>query len=102
MRGLSFLNDVFKFKNIITIKRNSHAHIEIETSGYIMTTVEAIKDMFRNFGADIISIEVSKQSTEKTRIRFKVNLDDELDINEILAEIIAFDEVNKAELIEHK
>ena len=56
--------------------------------------------MFRNFGADIISIEVSKQSTEKTRIRFKVNLDDELDINEILAEIIAFDEVNKAELIE--
>lgn len=67
-----------------------------------MTTVEAIKDMFRNFGADIISIEVSKQSTEKTRIRFKVNLDDELDINEILAEIIAFDEVNKAELIEHK
>ena len=97
-----FLNDVFKFKNIITIKRNSHAHIEIETSGYIMTTVEAIKDMFRNFGADIISIEVSKKKTKKTRIRFKVNLDDELDINEILAEIIAFDEVNKAELIEHK
>lgn len=97
-----FLNDVFKFKKIITIKRNSHAHIEVEICGAIMPTVESIKDMFRNFGADIISIEVGKKSIEKTRVRFKVNLDDELDINEILAEIIAVDEVLKTELIEHK
>lgn len=97
-----FLNDVFKFKNIIRIKRNSHAHIEVEVCGAIMPTVESIKDMFRNFGADIISIEVGKKSIEKTRVRFKVNLDDELDINEILAEIIAVDEVLKTELIEHK
>lgn len=97
-----FLNDVFKFKKIITIKRNSHAHIEVEICGAIMPTVEFIKDMFRNFGADIISIEVGKKSIEKTRVRFKVNLDDELDINEILAEIIAVDEVLKTELIEHK
>ena len=58
----AFLNDIFKIKNLITISRNSHAHIEVRISENISVTVESIKDMIRNVGGDIVSIEMQKRS----------------------------------------
>ena len=98
----AFLNDIFRIKNLITISRNSHAHIEVGISGNISATVEAIKDMIRNSGGDIVSIEMQKRSKgEGIRLRFKINLDDELDISDILTEIMCINEVQKVDLIEH-
>lgn len=98
----AFLNDIFRIKNLITISRNSHAHIEVGISGNISATVEAIKDMIRNAGGDIVSIEMQKRSKgEGVRLRFKINLDDELDISDILTDIMCINEVEKVELIEH-
>ena len=57
----AFLNDIFKIKNLITISRNSHAHIEVRISENISVTVESIKDMIRNVGGDILSIEMQKR-----------------------------------------
>ena len=98
----AFLNDIFRIKNLITISRNSHAHIEVRISENISVTVEAIKDMIRNAGGDIVSIEMQKRSNgEGVRLRFKINLDDELDISDILTDIMCINEVEKVDLIEH-
>ena len=98
----AFLNDIFKIKNLITISRNSHAHIEVRISENISVTVESIKDMIRNAGGDIVSIEMQKRSKgEGVRLRFKINLDDELDISDILTDIMCINEVEKVDLIEH-
>ena len=98
----AFLNDIFRIKNLITISRNSHAHIEVRISENISVTVEAIKDMIRNVGGDIVSIEMQKRSKgEGVRLRFKINLDDELDISDILTDIMCINEVEKVDLIEH-
>lgn len=98
----AFLNDVFKIKNLITISRNSHAHIEVRIRENISPTVEVIKDMIRSAGGDIVSIEMQKRSNgEGVRLRFKINLDDELDISDILADVMCINEVEKVDLIEH-
>lgn len=98
----AFLNDIFRIKNLITISRNSHAHIEVRISENISPTVEVIKDMIRSSGGDIVSIEMQKRSNgEGVRLRFKINLDDELDISDILTDIMCINEVEKVDLIEH-
>ena len=98
----AFLNDVFKIKNLISISKNSHAHIEVGINGNISVTVEAIKDMIRSTGGDIVSIEMQKKSnSERVRLRFKINIDDELDISDILTDIMCINEVEKVDLIEH-
>ena len=98
----AFLNDIFRIKNLITISRNSHAHIEVRISENISVTVEVIKDMIRSAGGDIVSIEMQKRSNgEGVRLRFKINLDDELDISDILTDIMCINEVEKVDLIEH-
>lgn len=98
----AFLNDIFRIKNLITIYRNSHAHIEVRISENISSTVEVIKDMIRSAGGDIVSIEMQKRSNgEGVRLRFKINLDDELDISDILTDIMCINEVEKVDLIEH-
>lgn len=98
----AFLNDIFRIKNLITISKNSHAHIEVRISENISPTVEVIKDMIRSAGGDIVSIEMQKRSNgEGVRLRFKINLDDELDISDILADIMCINEVEKVDLIEH-
>ena len=98
----AFLNDIFRIKNLITISRNSHAHIEVRISENISPTVEVIKYMIRSAGGDIVSIEMQKRSNgEGVRLRFKINLDDELDISDILTDIMCINEVEKVDLIEH-
>lgn len=98
----AFLNDVFKIKNLVSISRNSQAHIEVCIYGNISNTVEGIKDMIRSAGGDILSIEMKrKPNNEMVRLRFKVNLDDELDISDMLTDIMSVNEVDKVELIEH-
>ncbi len=55
-----------------------------------------------DFGGDIVSIEMQKRSKgEGVRLRFKINLDDELDISDILTDIMCINEVEKVDLIEH-
>lgn len=98
----AFLNDVFKIKNFISKSRNMHAHIEVGINGNISSTVEGIKDLIRGIGGDIVSIEMQKKSNgEGVRVRFKINIDDEIDISDILTDIMSIGEVDKVELIEH-
>ena len=61
----AFLNDVFKIKNLVSISRNSPVHIHVGMNGNITTTVEAVKDMIRSTGGDIISIEMQKRSNSE-------------------------------------
>ena len=98
----AFLNDIFKIKKLIIIKKNSHAHIEVGINGNIAISVENIKEMIRSSGADIISIEMRKEAEKRVNLRFKINLDDELDISDVLTDIVSIDEVDKVELIEHQ
>lgn len=97
----TFLNDIFKLKKMVITKKNSHAHIEVDIKGDITLIIDTVKDMLRNFGADIQSIEVKKITTENAKVMFKIKLDDELDINDILSDIVSVEEVNKVGLIEH-
>lgn len=98
----AFLNDIFKIKNLVSISRNSHAHIEVGIKGNISASVEGVKDIIINAGGDIVSIEMKKTSNDDgVRLRFKINIDDEVDLSDILTEIMIINEVDKVEVIEH-
>ena len=83
-----FLTDIFRLKKIMSIKRNSYVFIEVELTGGLKIA-----------GVCIVSIETRKVSIDKAKIILKLNVDDEVDINDILSEITYIDEVSKVEFI---
>lgn len=95
-----FLTDLFKLKKTISVSKSANTTIGVEVSEKIYVSTEIIKDIIRGFGADILSIEVNKEANKKTRMQFKIYLDDEMDINDLLSEIASIKEVDKTDLIE--
>ena len=91
-----FLTDIFRLKKI---KRNSHVFIELDLTGDTVVSMEKVRDGLKIAGVCIISIETKKVSIDKAKIILKLNVDDEVDINDILSEITYIDEVTKVEVI---
>ena len=60
---------------------------------------QEVRDGLKIAGVCIISIETKKVSIDKAKIILKLNVDDEVDINDILSEITYIDEVTKVEVI---
>ena len=94
-----FLTDIFRLKKIMSIKRNSYVFIEVELTGDTAVSMEKVRDGLKIAGVCIISIETRKVSIDKAKIILKLNVDDEVDINDILSEITYIDEVSKVEFI---
>lgn len=94
-----FLTDIFRLKKIKSIKRNSHVFIELDLTGDTAVSMEKVRDGLKIAGVCIISIETKKVSIDKAKIILKLNVDDEVDINDILSEITYIDEVTKVEVI---
>ena len=94
-----FLTDIFRLKKIMSIKRNSYVFIEVELTGDTAVSMEKVRDGLKIAGVCIVSIETRKVSIDKSKIILKLNVDDEVDINDILSEITYIDEVSKVEFI---
>lgn len=94
-----FLTDIFRLKKIMSIKRNSYVFIEVELTGDTAVSMEKVRDGLKVAGVCIVSIETRKVSIDKAKIILKLNVDDEVDINDILSEITYIDEVSKVEFI---
>ena len=94
-----FLTDIFRLKKIKSIKRNSHVFIELDLTGDTAVSMEKVRDGLKIAGVCIISIETKKVSIDKAKIILKLNVDDEVDINDILSELTYIDEVTKVEVI---
>lgn len=94
-----FLTDIFRLKKIMSIKRNSYVFIEVELTGDTAVSMEKVRDGLKIAGVCIVSIETRKVSIDKAKIILKLNVDDEVDINDILSEITYIDEVSKVEII---
>lgn len=94
-----FLTDIFRLKKIMSIKRNSYVFIEVELTGDTAVSMEKLRDGLKIAGVCIVSIETRKVSIDKAKIILKLNVDDEVDINDILSEITYIDEVSKVEFI---
>lgn len=94
-----FLTDIFRLKKIMSIKRNYYVFIEVELTGDTAVSMEKVRDGLKVAGVCIVSIETRKVSIDKAKIILKLNVDDEVDINDILSEITYIDEVSKVEII---
>ena len=94
-----FLTDIFRLKKIMSIKRNSYVFIEVELTGDTVVSMEKVRDGLKIAGVCIVSIETRKVSIDKAKIILKLNVDDEVDINDILSGITYIDEVSKVEFI---
>ena len=94
-----FLTDIFRLKKIMSIKRNSYVFIEVELTGDTAVSMEKVRNGLKIAGVCIVSIETRKVSIDKAKIILKLNVDDEVDINDILSEITYIDEVSKVEFI---
>ena len=94
-----FLTDIFRLKKIKSIKRNSYVFIELDLTGDTVVSMEKVRDGLKIAGVCIISIETKKVSIDKAKIILKLNVDDEVDINDILSELTYIDEVTKVEVI---
>lgn len=94
-----FLTDIFRLKKIMAIKRSSYVFIELELTGDSSVFMEKVRDGLKIAGVCIISIETKKVSIDKAKIILKLNIDDEVDINDILSEITYIEEVTKVEVI---
>ena len=94
-----FLTDIFRLKKIMSIKRNSYVFIEVELTGDTAVSMEKVRNGLKIAGVCIVSIETRKVSIDKAKIILKLNVDDEVDINDILSVITYIDEVSKVEFI---
>ena len=94
-----FLTDIFRLKKIMSIKRNSYVFIEVELTGDTAVSMEKVRNGLKIAGVCIVSIETRKVSIDKAKIILKLNVDEEVDINDILSEITYIDEVSKVEFI---
>ena len=94
-----FLTDIFRLKKIMSIKRNSYVFIELDLIGDTAVSMEKVRDGLKIAGVCIISIETKKVSIDKAKIILKLNVDDEVDVNDILSELTYIDEVTKVEVI---
>lgn len=94
-----FLTDIFRLKKIMSIKRNSYVFIEVELTGDTAISMEKVREGLKIAGVCILSIETRKVSIDKAKIILKLNIDDEVDINDILSEITYIEEVTKVEVI---
>ena len=94
-----FLTDIFRLKKIMSIKRNSYVFIELDLIGDTAVSMEKVRDGLKIAGVCIISIETKKVSIDKAKIILKLNIDDEVDVNDILSELTYIDEVTKVEVI---
>lgn len=94
-----FLTDLFRLKKIIALKKDLCIFLEIEIIGVLPSSMEKINDIVRACGADIMAIEMGKNCDERSKVIFKLSIDDELDINDILSEIICIEGVIKADIV---
>lgn len=94
-----FLTDIFRIKKMIAKNKNCRITLALETEGRYKDSHREIKETIANAGADIFSIQVTQVSNEKSKVIFKLNVDDETDVNNILNDLITVDSVIKTQVI---
>ena len=97
----AFLSDWLHLKKTIRGNRSGiYVNLELEIEGNVKEVIESMNDTLRLFGVEIVKIEVNKEDSI-SNVRLKISVDDEVDINDILADMISVDSITKVRLIEN-
>ena len=97
-----FLIDIFGFKKFILHKKTNSVTIEAELSGQYHEHAKAISKSLIDVDAEIAYIEALSVSMEKSKIRIRVNINDETTINDIIASLMDVDCIVKTENVGKK
>lgn len=93
-----FLIDAFKLKKLVSHKKSNHFTLGVELSGVYKEHLKEIKKSIRDAGAEICYINANTISMEKSKIDIRINISDEVSINDILSDLIDIDVVEKTEI----
>lgn len=93
-----FLTDALKLKKLVSNKKSNQITLGVEVLGLYQDHSKEIKKSLRDIGAEIEYIDANTISIEKSKIDIKLNLTDEISVNDVLAALIDVDAVIKTEI----
>lgn len=93
-----FLIDAFKLKKLVSYRKSNLITLGVEISGLYQDHSKEIKKSLRDIGAEIDYIDANTISMEKSKIDIRVNITDEISVNDILSALIDVGAVVKTEI----
>lgn len=97
-----FLIDAFKLKKLVSYRKSNLITLGVEISGLYQDHSKEIKKSLRDIGAEIDYIDANTISMEKSKIDIRINITDEISVNDILSALIDVDAVVKTEIKSRK
>lgn len=93
-----FLIDAFKLKKLVAHRKSNQITLGVEVLGLYQDHSKEIKKSLRNIGAEIDYIDANTISMEKSKLDIRVNMTDEISVNDVLSALIDVDAVIKTEI----
>ena len=99
-----FLIDAFGFKRLVSTVKKNQVTLSVDILGLydeqVSKITKALDDL--DMGIDIDCIDVTSISVEKSTINIRLNIDDEVAVNDILSALINIKSILKTEVISRK
>lgn len=93
-----FLIDAFKLKKLVAHRKSNQITLGVEVLGLYQDHSKEIKKSLRDIGAEIDYIDANTISMEKSKLDIRVNMTDEISVNDVLSALIDVDAVIKTEI----
>lgn len=93
-----FLIDAFKLKKLVAHRKSNQITLGVEVLGLYQDHSKEIKKSLRDIGAEIEYIDANTISMEKSKLDIRVNMTDEISVNDVLSALIDVDAVIKTEI----
>lgn len=97
-----FLIDAFKLKKLVSNVKANQITLSVDMAGSYSDTASEIKRIFDSMDVEIHCIEVIAVSLEKSKALIKLNLNDEITMNDILSALINVKAILKTEIVNKK
>lgn len=97
-----FLIDAFRLKKFVSNIKSSQVTLSVELMGSYNEHASDITRVFDNMDVDIDYIEVISISVDKSKIFIRLNINDEVTMNDILSTLMHVKSVLKTEVINKK
>lgn len=97
-----FLIDAFKLKKLVSNVKSSQVTLSVDLAGSYNDHASDITRVFDNMDVDIDYIEVISISVEKSKILIRLNINDEITMNDILSSLVHVKAILKTEIVNRK
>lgn len=97
-----FLTDVFKLKKLVSNIKSSQVTLSVDLAGSYSDHASEINKVFDNMEVDIDYIEVISISVEKSKVLIRLNVNDEITMNDILSSLVHVKSILKTEVVGRK